>query len=192
MPKHCEGYCAARRCAKSPGSFAKRPRRPGAFFRQSGARIGHRSLVHKPMAWGCIVGVTLLGASRDGPCTKSPCRVRRSPRHTKRPLPQDPPRLPRSARPPGRGRGCHGQATASAETFDPPALTAARRMQRASQLFAWELSCSQGAPRPMEIACAGQPHVSPTPARGSVDGQPMQPVHAQAAIQEASCCESIS
>jgi len=98
-----------------------------SIFSPVQTRIGHISLVHKPIAWGCIVDATLLGASRDGPCHTSPCRVRRSPRHTRRPLPQDHPKTPQVGTASWYGPGCHGQATASGETFDPHALTAAPR-----------------------------------------------------------------
>jgi rare lipoprotein A len=85
------------------------------------------SLVHKPMVWGYIIGVTVLG-----------CIAGCSLKHEPGPLPPASP-AHKKATPAGKskttqvgmaswyGPGFHGQETASGETFDQHALTAAHR-----------------------------------------------------------------
>ena len=85
------------------------------------------SLVHKPMVWGYIIGVTVLG-----------CIAGCSLKHEPGPLPPASPAHKKAA-PAGKstttqvgmaswyGPGFHGQETASGETFDQHALTAANR-----------------------------------------------------------------
>jgi rare lipoprotein A (peptidoglycan hydrolase) len=90
------------------------------------------SLVHKQISWGCIVGVTLLGCI-------SGCSLKEEPVPLP-PAPQAPaPQAKEEAAPAGKpettqvgtaswyGPGFHGQETASGETFDQRALTAAHR-----------------------------------------------------------------
>jgi rare lipoprotein A (peptidoglycan hydrolase) len=90
------------------------------------------SLVHKQIAWGCIVGVTLLGCI-------SGCSLKEEPMPLP-PAPQSPtPQAKEEAAPAGKpettkvgtaswyGPGFHGHETASGETFDQHALTAAHR-----------------------------------------------------------------
>ena len=78
------------------------------------------SLVHTPIAWGCIVGVTLLGCLAGCSLQQEPVPLPSVPHaheevapapvpkapapQRKKLLPQANPRPPRSARPPGMGR----------------------------------------------------------------------------------------
>jgi rare lipoprotein A len=102
------------------------------------------SLVHKQMAWGCIVGVTLLGCIVGCSLKEEPVPLPPVPQvHEEAaptPAPQAPaPQAHEEAAPAGKpattqvgtaswyGPGFHGQETASGETFDQHALTAAHR-----------------------------------------------------------------
>ena len=102
------------------------------------------SLVHKQIAWGCIVGVTLLGCISGCSLKQEPMPLPPVPQAHKEaapaPAPQAPaPQAKEEAAPPGQpkiiqvgtaswyGPGFHGQETASGETFNQHALTAAHR-----------------------------------------------------------------
>src|SRR2546428_13285465 len=102
------------------------------------------SLVHKQIAWGCIVGVTLLGciagcSLKEEPVPLPPVTQAHE-EAAPAPAPQAPaPQTYEEAAPAGKpkttqvgtaswyGPGFHGQETASGETFDQHALTAAHR-----------------------------------------------------------------
>lgn len=102
------------------------------------------SLVHKQIAWGCIVGVTLLGCISGCSLKEEPVSLPPVPQAHEEaahaPAPQAPaPQAHEEATPTGKpatiqvgtaswyGPGFHGQETASGETFDQHALTAAHR-----------------------------------------------------------------
>src|SRR5712691_4538092 len=102
------------------------------------------SLVHKQILWGCIVGVTLLGCIAGCSLKEEPVPLPPVPQAQKEaapaPAPQAPaPQAQKEAAPAGKpnttqvgtaswyGPGFHGQETASSETFDQHALTAAHR-----------------------------------------------------------------
>jgi rare lipoprotein A len=95
------------------------------------------SLVHKQMAWGCIIGVTLLGCIAGCSLQEEPVPL---PPVPQAPAPQAPaPQAKEEAAPAGKpettqvgtaswyGPGFHGHETASGEMFDQHALTAAHR-----------------------------------------------------------------
>jgi rare lipoprotein A (peptidoglycan hydrolase) len=95
------------------------------------------SLVHKQMSWGCIVGVTLLGCIAGCSLKDEPVPL---PPVPQAPAPQAPaPQANEEAAPAGKpettqvgtaswyGPGFQGHGTASGETFDQHALTAAHR-----------------------------------------------------------------
>jgi rare lipoprotein A (peptidoglycan hydrolase) len=95
------------------------------------------SLVHKQILWGCIVGVTLLGCIAGCSLKEEPVPL---PPVPQAPTPQAPaPQAKEEAAPAGKpettqvgtaswyGPGFHGHETASGETFDQHALTAAHR-----------------------------------------------------------------
>src|SRR6266478_3393254 len=102
------------------------------------------SLVHKQIAWGCIVGVTLLGciagcSLKEEPVPLPPVTQAHE-EAAPAPAPQAPaPQTHEEDAPAGKpkttqvgtaswyGPGFHGQETASGETFDQHALTAAHR-----------------------------------------------------------------
>jgi len=100
------------------------------------------SLVHKQIAWGCIVGVTLLGCIAGCSLKQEPAPLPPVPQVQREaaPAPQAPaPQAKDEAAPAGKpettqvgtaswyGPGFHGRETASGETFDQHALTAAHR-----------------------------------------------------------------
>jgi len=102
------------------------------------------SLVHKQIAWGCIVGVTLLGCLAGCSLKQEPVPLPPVPQAQEKaapaPAPQAPaPQAKEEAAPAGKpettqvgtaswyGPGFHGHETASGETFDQHALTAAHR-----------------------------------------------------------------
>src|ERR1044071_1678569 len=100
------------------------------------------AFVPKQMAWSCIVGVTLLGCIAGCSLKQEPVPLPPVPQAQKEaaPAPQAPaPQAKEEAAPAGRpettqvgtaswyGPGFHGQETASGETFDQHALTAAHR-----------------------------------------------------------------
>jgi rare lipoprotein A len=100
------------------------------------------SLVHKQNSWGCIVGVTLLGCIAGCSLKEEPVPLPPVPQAQKEaaPAPQAPaPQAKEEAAPAGKpettqvgtaswyGPGFHGHETASGETFDQNALTAAHR-----------------------------------------------------------------
>jgi rare lipoprotein A len=102
------------------------------------------SLVHKQIVWGCIVGVTLLGciagcslkeepvplppvsqaheAAAPAPASQAP-----APQAHEAAAPAGKPATPQVVTASWYGPGFHGQETASGETFDQHALTAAHR-----------------------------------------------------------------
>jgi len=102
------------------------------------------SLVPKQIAWGCIVGVTLLGCIAGCSLKEEPVPLPPVPQAQEKaapaPAPQAPaPQAKEEAAPAGKpettqvgtaswyGPGFHGHETASGETFDQHALTAAHR-----------------------------------------------------------------
>jgi rare lipoprotein A (peptidoglycan hydrolase) len=97
------------------------------------------SLVHKQIAWGCIVGVTLLGCIAGCSLKQEPVPLPSVPQAQKEAAPAPAPQAKEEAAPAGKpettqvgtaswyGPGFHGQETASGETFNQHALTAAHR-----------------------------------------------------------------
>ena len=97
------------------------------------------SLVHKQIAWGCIVGVTLLGCIAGCSLKEEPVPLPPVPQAHEKAAPAPAPQAQEKAAPAEKpattqvgtaswyGPGFHGQETASGETFDQHALTAAHR-----------------------------------------------------------------
>ena len=102
------------------------------------------SLVDKPIAWGCIVGITVLGCLAGCSLKQETMPLPLAPPVHKEAAPAPAPQAPAApaheeAAPAGKpettqvgtaswyGPGFHGQETASGETFDQHALTAAHR-----------------------------------------------------------------
>jgi rare lipoprotein A (peptidoglycan hydrolase) len=97
------------------------------------------SLVYKPMAWGCIVGVTLLWCIAGCGLKQEPVPLPPVPQAHEKAAPAPAPQAKEEAAPAGKpettqvgtaswyGPGFQGQETASGETFDQHALTAAHR-----------------------------------------------------------------
>jgi rare lipoprotein A len=102
------------------------------------------SLVHKQIVWGCIAGVTLLGCIAGCSLKEEPVPLPPVPQAHQEAAPapasQAPaPQAHEEAAPAGKpatpqvvtaswyGPGFHGQETASGETFDQHAMTAAHR-----------------------------------------------------------------
>jgi len=97
------------------------------------------SLVHKQIVWGCIVGVTLLGCIAGCSLKEAPVPLPPVPQAHEEAAPAPAPEAQEEAAPAGEpettqvgtaswyGPGFHGQETASGETFDQHALTAAHR-----------------------------------------------------------------
>ena len=98
------------------------------------------SLVHTPLAWGCIVGVTLLGCLAGCSRQQEPVPLPSVPTHTRRSLlrlsqaketaPDGKPTTTQIGTASWYGPGFHGRETASGETFNQHALTAAHRTLR--------------------------------------------------------------
>ena len=96
------------------------------------------SLVHTPLAWGCIVGVTLLGCLAGCSRQQEPVLLPSVPHAHEKVAPAPVPQAKETA-PDGKptttqigtaswyGPGFHGRETASGETFNQHALTAAHR-----------------------------------------------------------------
>jgi rare lipoprotein A (peptidoglycan hydrolase) len=97
------------------------------------------SLVHQQRSWGCIVGVTLLGCIAGCSLQEAPVPLPPVPQAHEEAAPAPAPPATEEAAPAGTptttqvgtaswyGPGFHGQETASGETFDQHALTAAHR-----------------------------------------------------------------
>jgi rare lipoprotein A len=96
------------------------------------------SLVYQQMLWGCIVGVTLLGCIAGCSLKEAPVPLPPVPPAPEEAAPAPAPPAPEEAAPATPtttqvgtaswyGPGFHGQETASGETFDQHALTAAHR-----------------------------------------------------------------
>src|SRR5262245_9908084 len=101
------------------------------------------SLVHMALAWGCILGVTLLGVLAGCSLKQEPVPLPSGPHAheeaTPAPVPQVPALQTHEAAPAGKpattqigtaswyGPGFHGRETASGEPFNQHALTAAHR-----------------------------------------------------------------
>lgn len=97
------------------------------------------SLVHKPISWGCIVGVTLLGCIAGCSLKQEPVPLPPVPQAHEKVAPAPVPQAKEKAAPAEHpettqvgtaswyGPGFHGRETASGETFDQHALTAAHR-----------------------------------------------------------------
>jgi rare lipoprotein A len=101
------------------------------------------ALVHTPVAWGCIVGITLLGCLTGCSLQQAPVPLPSVPHAHEEaapaPVPQAPAPQTQEAAPAGKpattqigtaswyGPGFHGRETASGETFNQHALTAAHR-----------------------------------------------------------------
>jgi rare lipoprotein A len=90
------------------------------------------SLVHKQTAWGCIVGVTLLGciagcSLKEEPVPLPPVPQAPAPQAQEKAAPAEKPATIQVGTASWYGPGFHGQETASGETFDQHALTAAHR-----------------------------------------------------------------
>jgi rare lipoprotein A len=97
------------------------------------------SLVHKSISWGCIVGVTLLGCIAGCSLKQEPVPLPPVPQAPEKAAPAPVPQAKEEAAPAEHpettqvgtaswyGPGFHGQETASGETFDQHALTAAHR-----------------------------------------------------------------
>lgn len=97
------------------------------------------SLIHKQMAWGGIVGITLLGCIAGCSLKEEPVPLPPVPQTHEKATPAPAPQAKEEAAPAGKpettqvgtaswyGPGFHGRETASGETFDQHALTAAHR-----------------------------------------------------------------
>lgn len=101
------------------------------------------SLVHMALAWGCILGVTLLGCLAGCSLKQEPLPLPSVPRAHEEAAPEPVPQVPipqtPEAAPAGKpattqigiaswyGPGFHGRETASGETFNQHTLTAAHR-----------------------------------------------------------------
>ena len=85
------------------------------------------SLVHKQIAWGCIVGVTLLGCISGCSPKEEPVSPPPVPQAQEEAAPAGKPKTTQVGTASWYGPGFHGQETASGETFDQHALTAAHR-----------------------------------------------------------------
>jgi rare lipoprotein A (peptidoglycan hydrolase) len=97
------------------------------------------SLVHKQMAWGCIVGVTLLGCIAGCRLQEAPVPPPPVPQAREEAAPAPAPQAKEAATPAGKsettqtgtaswyGPGFDGKETASGATFDQHAMTAAHR-----------------------------------------------------------------
>ena len=97
------------------------------------------SLVHQQMSWGCIVGITLLGCISGCSLKEESVPLPPVPQAHEEAAPAPAPQAKEEAAPAGTpattqvgtaswyGPGFHGQETASGETFDQHALTAAHR-----------------------------------------------------------------
>ena len=97
------------------------------------------SLIHKPLVWGYIIGVTLLGCIGGCSLKQEPVPLPPVPPVPEEATPVPAPPVHEEAAPPEKpntpqvvtaswyGPGFHGQETASGETFDQNALTAAHR-----------------------------------------------------------------
>ena len=97
------------------------------------------SFMHKQMAWGGIVGITLLGCIAGCSLKKEPVPLPPVPQVHEKAAPAPAPQAKEEAAPAGKpettqvgtaswyGPGFQGQETASGETFDQHALTAAHR-----------------------------------------------------------------
>jgi rare lipoprotein A len=85
------------------------------------------SLVHKQIAWGCIVGVTLLGCIAGCSLKQEPVPLQPVPPAHEEAAPAGKPETTQVGTASWYGPGFHGQETASGETFDQHALTAAHR-----------------------------------------------------------------
>src|SRR5712691_5933227 len=97
------------------------------------------SLMHKPLGWGYIIGVTLLWCIGGCSLKQEPILLPPVPPAHEEATPAPAPPAHEEAAPPGKpettqvvtaswyGPGFHGQETASGETFDQNALTAAHR-----------------------------------------------------------------
>jgi rare lipoprotein A len=85
------------------------------------------SFVHKQMAWGCIVGVTLLGCIAGCSLKQEPVPLPPAPQAKEEAAPAGKPETTQVGMASWYGPGFHGHETASGETFDQHALTAAHR-----------------------------------------------------------------
>jgi rare lipoprotein A (peptidoglycan hydrolase) len=97
------------------------------------------SLVDKPIAWGCIVGITVLGCLAGCSLKRETMPLPPTPPVHEVVAPAPAPPAHEEAAPAGKpettqvgtaswyGPGFHGRETASGETFDQHALTAAHR-----------------------------------------------------------------
>jgi rare lipoprotein A (peptidoglycan hydrolase) len=85
------------------------------------------SLVHKQIAWGCIVGVTLLGCIAGCSLKEEPVPPPPVPQAQEEAAPAGKPETTQVGTASWYGPGFHGHETASGETFDQHALTAAHR-----------------------------------------------------------------
>jgi rare lipoprotein A (peptidoglycan hydrolase) len=97
------------------------------------------SLFHKQLAWGCIVGITLLMCIAGCSLKEEPVPLPPIHQAHEEAAPAPAPQAHEEAAPAGKpeptqvvtaswyGPGFHGQATASGETFNQHALTAAHR-----------------------------------------------------------------
>jgi rare lipoprotein A (peptidoglycan hydrolase) len=85
------------------------------------------SLMYKPLVWGSIIGVTVLGCIAGCSLKQEPVPLPPvPPAHEETPLPGKP-ETTQVVTASWYGPGFHGQETASGETFDQNALTAAHR-----------------------------------------------------------------
>lgn len=85
------------------------------------------SLVHKQIAWGCIVGVTLLGCISGCSPKEEPVSPPPVPQAQEEAAPAGKPKTTQVGTASWYGPGFHGHETASGEAFDQHALTAAHR-----------------------------------------------------------------
>jgi len=85
------------------------------------------SLVHKQIAWGCIVGVTLLGCISGCSLKEEPVSPPPVPQAQEEAAPAGKPETTQVGTASWYGPGFHGHETASGEAFDQHALTAAHR-----------------------------------------------------------------